>query len=284
MTGRRGIDVLARIGGDLLEGPAWDAANDRVLLVDIMGMRRHAVDWTTGTVTSHVAEETTTAWIPRAMGGTVVVARRGLALADDDGEGNLAVEIEADRPHLRSNDAKCDPSGRLWVGTMADDETPAAGSLYRVDPDLSLAHVLDGTTISNGLGWSLDGRRMYFVDSPTQRVDVLAFDPERGTPSARTTFVDTRPFPGMPDGLTVDAEGCLWVAMHDGGMLLRLSSDGRHRETLEVPVARPTSCCFAGPALDLLVITTARGPDGTGGDLLVCEPGVAGAATIAFAG
>jgi sugar lactone lactonase YvrE len=278
------VEVLARLGGRLLEGPAWDAARARVLLVDIGGARRHAVDWATGAVTTHEVHDTASAWIPRAAGGTVVVCRRGVRLADDDGVGPLALEVEGELRSNRSNDAKCDPAGRLWLGTMSDAEVESAGSLYRVDADLSLTRVLEGTTISNGLGWSPDGRRMYFVDSPTRRVDVFAYDTATGEASGRAAFVTTTAFPGVPDGLTVDEEGSVWVAMHDGATLLRFSPDGRYVGTLDVPAARPTSCCFAGPSLDRLVITTAASDDGAGGDLFVCDVGVAGTPTIAFAG
>jgi sugar lactone lactonase YvrE len=280
----RSPDVLAWLDCDLLEGPAWDARRRRVLLVDIPGSRRHAVDWSSASVTSWTVEETTSAWIPRDAGGTVLAGRRGVRLADDEGEGPVAVEIEADRPGNRSNDAKCDPAGRLWIGTMADDEEPTAGSLYRVDVALSVSRALVGTTISNGLGWSPDGTRMYFVDSPTRRVDVLAFDAEVGTARDRRTFADLRAFEGMPDGLAVDAEGCVWVAMFGGAAVRRLSPEGRPIGVVEMPVPRPTSCCFAGPALDRLVITTARGADGAGGDLYGCDVGVGGLPTVGFAG
>jgi sugar lactone lactonase YvrE len=284
VSGPANVELLAPIRGRLLEGPAWDAARARLLLVDIIGGVRHAVDWATGHVTTHDAEETATAWIPRGSGGTVVICRRGVRLADDDGVGPIALEVEAERPSNRSNDAKCDPAGRLWLGTMPDAGDAPAGSLYRVDPDLTLTRVLEGTTISNGLGWSPDGRRMYFIDSPTRRVDVFAFDLGTGHASDRSVFVDTSAFPGLPDGLAVDAEGSVWVAMHDGAAVLRFSPDGRHVGTLDVPVPRPTSCCFAGPSLDRLVVTTAVGEDGTGGDLFVCDVGVPGMPTIAFAG
>jgi sugar lactone lactonase YvrE len=284
VTRRPEVDVLAHVDGVLLEGPAWDAARGRVLVVDIGGAKRHALDWGSGAVVSHAAPETTTAWIPRAAGGTIVVGRRGFRLADDDGEGPLVLEVEAERLGNRSNDAKCDPAGRLWLGTMADDEEPSAGSLYRVDPDLTLTRVLEGTTISNGLGWSPDGRRMYFIDSPTRRVDVFDYEPEDGSVSARRPLVDTSRFPGVPDGLAIDGEGCLWVAMHEGAAVLRISPEGRHLATVAVSVARPTSCCFAGPALDRLVITSARDAAGLGGDLFVCDAGVAGSPTVAFAG
>jgi sugar lactone lactonase YvrE len=279
-----GVELLARIHGRLLEGPAWDAARARLLLVDIEGSRRHAVDWASGAVTTHDVEDTASAWIPRGAGGTVVVCRQGVRLADEDGVGSLALEVEADRPSNRSNDAKCDPAGRLWLGSMSDAGDVPVGSLYRVDVDLTLTRVLEGTTISNGLGWSPDGRRMYFVDSPTRRVDVFAYDAGTGHVSDRSVFVETSAFPGVPDGLAVDVEGRVWVAMHDGAAILRFSPDGRHVGTLEMPVPRPTSCCFAGPSLDRLVITTAADDDGTGGHLFVCDVGVAGMPTIAFAG
>lgn len=268
----------------MLEGPAWDAARARLLLVDVLGARRHEVDWATGAVTTRDVEDTATAWIPRTAGGTVVVCRRGVRLADDDGVGPLALEVEAERRSNRSNDAKCDPAGRLWLGTMSDAGDEPVGSLFRVDADLSLTRVLDGTTISNGLGWSPDARRMYFIDSPTRRVDVFVYDVTAGEASDRSVFVTTTAFPGVPDGLAVDAEGCVWVAMHDGAALLRFSPDGRHVGTLDIPVPRPTSCCFAGPSLDRLVVTTAASDDGSGGDLFVCDVGVAGMPTIAFAG
>jgi sugar lactone lactonase YvrE len=115
-------------------------------------------------------------------------------------------------------------------------------------------------------------------------VDGFAYDAATGAASDRSVFVSTTAFPGVPDGLAVDEEGCVWVAMHDGAALLRFSPDGRHVGTLEIPVPRPTSCCFAGPSLDRLVVTTAASEDGTGGDLFVCDVGVAGMPTIAFAG
>ncbi len=281
----RDVDVLARVGGELLEGPAWDAARGRVLFVDIPGRRRHAMDWDSGAVATWEEDETVaTAWIPRSAGGTVLAERRGIRLADDDGDGTLALEVEADRPGNRSNDAKCDPAGRLWLGTMADDESSGAGSLYRVEPDLALTRVLTDLTISNGLGWSTDGRRMYFVDSPTRRVDVLDYAPEDGSASGRRPLVDAGSLAGDPDGLTIDGEGCLWVAMYGGGALHRFAPDGRRLASLEVPAERVTSCCFAGPDLDRLVVTTARDDEGRGGDLFVADFGVAGTPTVAFAG
>jgi sugar lactone lactonase YvrE len=115
---------------------------------------------------------------------------------------------------------------------------------------------------------------MYFVDTPTLRVDVLGFDADAGVPTSRRPLADLSSFGGIPDGLAVDVDGCPWVVMHDGAAIVRVAPDGRLLRTLEVPVAKPTSCCFAGPALDRLAVTSARGVDGAGGDLFVCDVGV----------
>jgi len=280
-------EVLVRVGGSLLEGPAWDAEAGRVLFVDILGRRLHAFDWASLELSTIEVAETTTAWIPWEGGGSALVTRDGLRRVRGDvagDPGDLVVSIEADLEGNRSNDAKCDPRGRLWIGTMADDARPDAGSLYRVDRDLRCTRSLGSLTISNGMGWSAGGRRMFFVDSPTRRVDVFDYRPDTGRARARRPWVDISRFEGVPDGLTIDAEGAVWVAMHDGGTVLRFDAHGRHVATVRLPVARPTSCVFAGPELDRLVVTTARAEDGTGGDVYVCEPGVVGTRTVAFAG
>jgi sugar lactone lactonase YvrE len=280
-------ELLSRVGGILLEGPVWDEAGGQVRFVDILAPRLHALDMKGGVLSSVDVGETVTAWIPWQGGGSALVGRSGVRLVTGDVAtdlGRLAVPIEADVLANRSNDAKCDLSGRLWVGTMADDASPGAGALYRVDVDLGCAPILDDLTISNGMGWSADGRRMWFVDSQTRRIDELTYDPDTGEARERRPWVDTSAFPGIPDGLTVDAEDGVWVAMHDGGAVLGFDLQGGHVATVGVPVARPTSCVFAGPALDRLVITTAVDPGGAGGDVYVCEPGVIGTATVAFAG
>lgn len=277
-------ELLRRLGGELLEGPSW--AEGRVRCVDILAGRLHALDLDGGEPTVVEVAETVTAWIPWRGGGSVLATRSGVRLVRgpvERGPGRLVVPIEADDPATRSNDAKCDPVGRLWVGTMADDATAGAGALYRVDPDLRCTRVLDDLTISNGLGWSADGRRMWFVDSPTRRVDVLAYDPGTGEATGRTPWVDLSSFPGVPDGLAVDARDGVWVAMHDGAAVLGFDREGCHVATVDVPVARPTSCAFAGPGLDRLVITSARDASGAGGDVFVCTPGVTGTPTVPFA-
>lgn len=272
---------LCRVGGELLEGPSW--VDGRVRCVDIFRAQLLELPWGGADPARTNMPETVSAWVPRTGGGSAVAARSGLILLDAQGREEGRVGLEEDLPANRSNDAKCDPAGRLWLGTMPEDGASPAGGLYRVAGGHAEL-VLTGCTISNGLGWSPAGERLYYVDSPTRRIDVLDFDIASGAATHRRPLVDVAHLPGVPDGLAVDVEGALWVAFHDGGAVHRFAADGEHLSTIEVPVARPTSCAFAGPELDRLVITTATAPDGSGGDLLVADPGVRGQPVAAFAG
>ena len=165
-------------------------------------------------------------------------------------------------PEVRANDGACDSDGRLWVGTLALDETPGAGALYRLDGD-RLAPILDGLTIANGIGWSPDGARMYYVDTPTRRIDAYAYDGELGE---RATFAE---IDGFPDGLTVDDEGCVWVAIYGGSRVERWTPNGELDRVLAVPEPNPTACCFGD---GLLYVTTGRAE----GRVYVHDPGVTG--------
>jgi sugar lactone lactonase YvrE len=191
--------------------------------------------------------------------------------------------LEPDLADNRANDAKCDPHGRLWVGTMSEEEGSSSGALYRIERG-ETTRMLDGVGVSNGLGWSPDAGCMYYVDSPTRRVDVFDYNVAEGTFSNRRCLVDTREIAGFPDGLAVDAEGCLWVAFWDGHAVDRFAPTGELIRSIELESARPTSCAFVGAALDRLAVTTAAAPDGTGGDLFVWTPGVAGLRVADYAG
>ena len=147
------------------------------------------------------------------------------------------------------NDAACDPQGRFWAGTLADDHRAGGGALYRLDPYGATELVRDGLTISNGLGWSPDGGTMYLVDSGPRVVHAFAFDGERGTISAQRVLLTVSEDVGAPDGLAVDAAGDLWVAIYGGGRVDRYSPDGALRETLSVPAEQSTCCAFAGRGL-----------------------------------
>jgi sugar lactone lactonase YvrE len=154
------------------------------------------------------------------------------------------------------NDAACDPQGRLWAGTLADDHHEGGGALYRLDRTGHTELMLADLTISNGLGWSPDGATMYLVDSGPRVVLAFAFDGDRGTISNARVLVTVAEEVGAPDGMTVDAAGDLWVAIYGGGRVNRYSPDGVLREVLSVPAEQTTCCAFAGPDLHWLYVTT----------------------------
>ncbi len=210
--------------------------------------------------------------------------------ADDDIR--LLAPVGDGDPSMRMNDACCDRAGRLWVGSIAKDTQPGAGSLYRVDRDGSVRRVLRDLSIPNGIDWSPDDRLMYFIDSATRRVDVLDYDVETGQVGDRRPLVTLPEGAGLPDGMTVDAEGCLWVVTWDGWSVRRYRASGELDRIVRLPVARVTSCAFGGPDLGDLYVTSAS----TGlseaelreqplaGALFVVRPGVRGLPATPFGG
>ena len=168
---------------------------------------------------------------------------------------------EPDRADTRFNDGKCDPQGRFWCGTFHDYPDPKqrqpVAALYRLEPDLRYHKVVDGVRGSNGIGWSPDGRTMYYTDTPTFRIDAFDFDPETGSVANRRVFARVSEGVGRPDGLTVDAEGFVWSAHFDGWRITRYTPSGSVDGTLHMPVQHVTSCAFGGPDLRTLYITSA---------------------------
>jgi sugar lactone lactonase YvrE len=242
------------------EGARWDARRDELLRVDILAghvyrdrvdddgrlipVRTYQVHGTVGAVAPVEGDE-----------GWLLAAGRGFAYLSADGSLRPLADVSPAR--TRMNDAACDPQGRFWAGTLADDRRPGGGALYRLDRDGGTTLILDGLTISNGLGWSPDGGTMYLADSGTRVVHEFSFDGERGTISDGRALIDVPAEVGAPDGLTVDADGDLWLAIYGGGRVHRYSSEGALREELLVPAAETTSCAFAGSGLNRLYVTTA---------------------------
>ncbi|MBT2469167.1 SMP-30/gluconolactonase/LRE family protein [Streptomyces sp. ISL-66] len=280
--------------GRLSEGPVWDERREELLWVDIPAGLIHRAALTARRADSGLPDlaPTGTLRLDRPVGAVVPCASGALLAAAgasflrlEDGRPPVEVavlDLPGDGVRRRLNDAACDPGGRLLAGTMAYDETPGAGALHRLDRDGPVVTLLDSVTISNGLGWSPDGRLLYYADSPTGRVDVFDYDPESGTPTGRRPFaVLSR---GVPDGLAVDADGRVWVAVWGGGEVRAYAPDGTLHARVEVPASHVTSCAFAGPDLDVLVITTAaegldeerRRAEPDAGRLFVCRPGVTG--------
>ncbi|MDQ1006324.1 sugar lactone lactonase YvrE [Streptomyces sp. V4I23] len=278
------IEVAVREGAALGEGPTWDAAGARLIWVDILNSRVHTYDPASGRRTVMATEQHVGAAKPRAGGGLVVNLRDGIGLYGADGAFSWLVRDPA--PGRRGNDAAVAPDGALWAGTMRYDEAAGGGSLSRVAPDGTVTEIFGDVAVSNGTGWSPDGALMYYIDSPTRRIDVCRMSGERVVD--RTPFVTVEPDAGYPDGLTVDASGCVWVALWDGAQVRRYNPNGLLDRTLHLPVRRPTACAFGGPGLRDLYITTARRglarPHPLSGSLLVVPDAGEGAAAAAFGG
>jgi sugar lactone lactonase YvrE len=281
-------DVRAKLG----EGPIWVASEQALYWTDIHGRRVHRRAFADGALSDWEAPFRIGSLAPRAGGGFVAGTDRGLAFVDPGRGGfELFADPEPDRPANRFNDGKVDREGRFWAGTMDDSEKEALGALYRLDPDLGWTRIDDGYRVTNGPAFSPDGRILYHNDSARQVI--YAFDlGAGGQASNRRIFARFARADGYPDGMTVDAEGCLWVAFWDGWCLRRISPEGKIVEQMEAPVQRPTSCAFGGPELDHLFVTSARvGLDEAAlaaqpqaGGLFVVRPGVKGVVETPFAG
>ncbi len=278
-------------GAGLGEGALWDWRHDRLVSVDILVGRVLISDPTDGSTRSIEVGQPVSAAMLRGEDELLLAVRDGFATLElESGRFEPLVAVEADNRANRMNDANCDARGRCFAGTMAFEGTPGAGTLYRLDPDLSVHAVLGDLTISNGIGWSPGGGLMYHVDTRAGGIHVQDYDEETGSISNRRRLVDTQPGWGRPDGLTVDDEGGIWVAFWDGAAVRRFGADGEVTETIELPATNVTRPAFGGPALDQLYVTTAEpGPgqaaDGDqGGAIFVFEPGVRGTRAHPFAG
>jgi sugar lactone lactonase YvrE len=207
---------------------------------------------------------------PVPGGGYVLAAGAGFLFLDPSGAVVELAQPQIGAADVRMNDGACDPQGRYWAGTMAYDESPGAGTLYRLELDGTCTTVVTGLTISNGIGWSPSGTMMYLSDSGTSTIDAFEFDPPSGELAARRTIIEIDDPGAVPDGLTVDDRGNLWVALWNGGEVRCYTPGGRLLMTLPLPVDRPTSCAFGGADGTTLFITTAR--EGLDEDALARQP------------
>jgi sugar lactone lactonase YvrE len=216
----------------------------------------------------------------------------GFAALERDGTLTELADVEPGRVENRMNDGKCDPAGRFWAGSIFLDKNAAEAALYRLDDDLTTRVMRTGVTVSNGLGWSPDASAMYYIDSLAGGVDVYAVDNATGEISDRRRFVDIPFEHGEPDGLTVDASGCVWFAIWRAGEVRRYTPTGELDTIVNIPASLSTSCCFGGVDLDTLFVTSARcdlTPDQLdaqphAGAIFACRPGTTGLPSTPFAG
>lgn len=252
------VELVHDARTDLGEGVVWSPVENLLLWNDVTRgdvYRYHPDNGPVGL--THFAD-TVGCVLPRRNGGWALGLGREVALTDSSDEIVERIELPGALPNHRANDGAVDPCGRLFQGTMTplDAREPTA-HLYRVDPDRAVQTVLDGVTISNGIGWSPDRTRMYYVDTEMASVDIFDYEVDSGEISDRRPLVGFDRSSGRPDGLTVDRDGCIWIAFYWGGCVRRISPSGEVLDELQVGVPSPTSCTFGGPDLDTLYISTA---------------------------
>ncbi len=275
------VDLLLDARVELAEGPIWDGTT--LTWVDLLGgvVHRLSLDGVPGPSLE----------VGRRVGCAVPCADGGLILATETGfarEHELVAPVRIDG---FMNDGRADALGRMWAGTIAvaDDGGPVAGAgtLYRLDPDLTLTAVLGGITLSNGMDWSPDGRTFFYVDSASGGIDAYDFEEAAGTLSRPRRVVEIDG--GFADGMCVDADGALWTAVWGTGEVRRYTPDGALDRAISLPVSQPTSCAFAD---DVLVITSAwhrlseqeRARQPLAGGIFACSPGVRGRPEHRFGG
>jgi sugar lactone lactonase YvrE len=282
-------ELILDVRALLAEGPVWLESTNELLWVDIEGHHVHWLDPASGADRSIDVGAHVGAALPDRSGGLILALPSGLARLAAGSQLPEPIVGLSDDPTLRLNDAACDRRGRLFVGSMPYAEDLPSGSLYRVDADLHVETVLDGLTVSNGIDWSLDDRTMYFIDTPTRRVDQLDYDIETGAATGRRPFHTLAEGTiGWPDGMCVDAEGGLWVAVWGGSKVLGLTAEGELHSEIDVDASQVTSVVFGGAGYRTLYITSAAtglgGRELHAGGIFAIDVGVAGRPTTAFAG
>jgi sugar lactone lactonase YvrE len=283
-------DLLHDGQATLAEGPRWDSRTDRLIWVDILAGETHFLDPATGTDDVLTLGRHVGAVLPRASGGYVACVREGFCTMTSDGH-EEPLYVLFDDELRRMNDGRCDRFGRLWASSMTYDLSPGRAGLYRLGLDGAVVEALSGIWLGNGIDWSPDDTTMYFVDTLSHGIDQLDYDLETGAVRRNSRLTELPAEAGNPDGLTVDAEGGVWVAVYGGGRVERYTPAGKLDTIVLVPgVTQVTSPGFGGPNLDTLYITTARenfSPDDArtqphAGGIFAVTPGVVGQPTSMF--
>ncbi|WP_228484717.1 SMP-30/gluconolactonase/LRE family protein [Microbacterium cremeum] len=267
------------------EGAFWDAATGRIRFVDML--RGDVMTWDGTALRRDHLSDVAAVIRARADGGYVVATERGFALTDDALTIDREIPVFAD-PGLRMNEGACDAAGRFYCGSMAYDANPDAGRVYRLDPDLSVHVALDGVTIPNGLVWTAAGDVALHADTREGVIWAYDFDSETGAFGDRRPHVRFNGTAGVPDGMAIDEDDGVWVAMWGGGAVRRYTAAGVLDLTIPLPTVNVTSCAFGGPDRRTLYITTSRqglaDPEPEAGGLFAVETEVTGAPVHAFGG
>lgn len=279
-------DRLARIAADVGEGPLWNVASGQLSFVDIPRGHVHLCKEDGTLIGTHRLDRFVGAALPAAGGGFLVADADGFSRLAADGACTPLLPFLAARQDLRLNDAKTDRAGRAFAGSMAYDKTPGAGSLYRLEPGPAVSVVFTGLTVSNGLGWSPDNAIFWFADSVVSQIAGFDYDIASGMVGATSYRFALQDTVGVPDGLCIDDEGCLWLALWGGWAVHRYTPAGVLDTIVRLPVRNVTSCAFGGADGATLFITTARRglseselkAQPEAGDLFALRPGVGGAA------
>lgn len=285
-------EEVGELACEVAESPIWDERTGVLRWIDLNRGLVHGYDAAAGQLPVLELGQHVGFVVPSGEDQLLAGVRDGFALVGLDGTMELRREVERERPQLRMNDGKADPAGRVWAGTMGIDDPGPEGSLYRLDRDWSASAFLTDLSIPNGIGWSPDGTTMYFTDTTWGRIDAFDYEPATGTASAQRSFAEIPGAAGQPDGLTVDEEGCVWVALWYGSAVHRYTPDGELDTIVGVPALQATSCVFGGPGRRDLFITSANLRLRPGeleehprsGRVFTCRPGVAGLATDSFVG
>ncbi len=274
------------------EGPLWHPTEQVLYWLDIYQGRLHRFDPQSGETQAADLGLVTGSMGVRAKGGFVMATKKGFAIWDPAAAAfTFLGDPDADEGEIRFNDGKTDRQGRFWAGKMS---SRPENSLFRLDADGSIHRMESGITVSNGLGWSPDNRVFYYTDSEARLIFAYDFDPASGAIAHRRVFasIPNEPGEGLPDGLAVDAEGCLWSARWGGWKVVRYAPDGSVERVVPMPVEFPTSCAFGGPNLEDLYITSAwteirpekRAAQPLAGDLFRLRPQVRGLPEPVFLG